>query len=29
MKNQKKIQILGVGDMWTEKRYYYTNCPEC
>ena len=24
-----KIEILGVGDIWTEKRHYYTNCPEC
>lgn len=24
-----KVEILGVGDLWREKRYYYTECPEC
>lgn len=24
-----KVWMLSVGDSWTEKRYYYTICPEC
>lgn len=25
----KKVPKCAFGDIWTDKYYHYTNCPEC